>query len=137
MHLNNSTFISDPAGTRTQDPYIKSVLLYQLSYRIFINPSGFLKECKNRLKRFCSKLFWILKNTSVSSHSLSLFSWLKPADLLKTFAYHTFNLSVCREPGYYFYAYIFLKITSTNFCSVLMYLYGLCYRRYFLNVLNI
>ena len=25
----------DPAGTRTQDPYIKSVLLYQLSYRIF------------------------------------------------------------------------------------------------------
>ena len=27
-------FFSDPAGTRTQDPYIKSVLLYQLSYRI-------------------------------------------------------------------------------------------------------
>gem|GEM_PF-6066508 len=25
---------SDPAGTRTQDPYIKSVLLYQLSYKI-------------------------------------------------------------------------------------------------------
>jgi hypothetical protein len=25
---------SDPAGTRTQDPYIKSVLLYQLSYGI-------------------------------------------------------------------------------------------------------
>ena len=24
----------DPAGIRTQDPYIKSVLLYQLSYRI-------------------------------------------------------------------------------------------------------
>ena len=24
----------DPAGTRTQDPYIKSVLLYQLSYGI-------------------------------------------------------------------------------------------------------
>jgi hypothetical protein len=23
----------DPAGIRTQDPYIKSVLLYQLSYR--------------------------------------------------------------------------------------------------------
>gem|GEM_PF-5696631 len=29
------TFLtSDPAGTRTQDPYIKSVLLYQLSYGI-------------------------------------------------------------------------------------------------------
>jgi hypothetical protein len=27
-------FICDPAGTRTQDPYIKSVLLYQLSYQI-------------------------------------------------------------------------------------------------------
>jgi hypothetical protein len=26
--------LSDPAGTRTQDPYIKSVLLYQLSYGI-------------------------------------------------------------------------------------------------------
>ncbi len=24
----------DPVGTRTQDPYIKSVLLYQLSYGI-------------------------------------------------------------------------------------------------------
>ena len=29
--LNSS---GDPAGIRTQDPYIKSVLLYQLSYRI-------------------------------------------------------------------------------------------------------
>jgi hypothetical protein len=31
------TFLSDfcdPAGIRTQDPYIKSVLLYQLSYEI-------------------------------------------------------------------------------------------------------
>jgi hypothetical protein len=27
-------FSSDPAGIRTQDPYIKSVLLYQLSYGI-------------------------------------------------------------------------------------------------------
>lgn len=25
----------DPAGARTQDPNIKSVVLYQLSYRIF------------------------------------------------------------------------------------------------------
>ena len=24
----------DPAGIRTQDPYIKSVMLYQLSYRV-------------------------------------------------------------------------------------------------------
>ena len=27
---------SDPAGTRTQDPNIKSVMLYQLSYEIVI-----------------------------------------------------------------------------------------------------
>ena len=26
--------LCDPAGARTQDPYIKSVLLYQLSYGI-------------------------------------------------------------------------------------------------------
>ena len=26
--------VCDPAGTRTQGPYIKSVLLYQLSYEI-------------------------------------------------------------------------------------------------------
>ena len=28
--------ICDPAGTRTQGPYIKSVLLYQLSYGISV-----------------------------------------------------------------------------------------------------
>ena len=27
--------LCDPAGARTQDPNIKSVVLYQLSYRIF------------------------------------------------------------------------------------------------------
>src|SRR5690606_10538519 len=30
-------FICDPAGIRTQDPYIKSVLLYQLSYGIVLS----------------------------------------------------------------------------------------------------
>ena len=30
----SSKLFSDPAGIRTQDPYIKSVLLYRLSYRI-------------------------------------------------------------------------------------------------------
>ena len=34
MILKAFNFSSDPAGTRTQDPYIKSVLLYQLSYGI-------------------------------------------------------------------------------------------------------
>ncbi len=33
------TINCDPAGARTQDPYIKSVLLYQLSYGI-LNKKG-------------------------------------------------------------------------------------------------
>ena len=46
------------AGTRTQDPYIKSVLLYQLSYRIIkIWFPFFLKDCKNRWKWLWTKLF--------------------------------------------------------------------------------
>ena len=36
----------DPAGTRTQDPNIKSVMLYQLSYGII----PFFWECKNTVK---------------------------------------------------------------------------------------
>ena len=32
--ITSEEVISDPAGIRTQDPYIKSVLLYQLSYRV-------------------------------------------------------------------------------------------------------
>jgi hypothetical protein len=36
----------DPAGTRTQGPNIKSVVLYQLSYEI--NRIYFLMECKNK-----------------------------------------------------------------------------------------
>ena len=33
----NKQILCDLAGIRTQDPYIKSVLLYQLSYQVFIN----------------------------------------------------------------------------------------------------
>jgi hypothetical protein len=39
---------SDRAGTRTQDPYIKSVLLYQLSYAINHEKATLFGECKNR-----------------------------------------------------------------------------------------
>ena len=35
LHISVKHF-SDPAGIRTQDPYIKSVLLYQLSYGILL-----------------------------------------------------------------------------------------------------
>ena len=35
--MKNATFIfCDPAGIRTQDPNIKSVMLYRLSYRIVV-----------------------------------------------------------------------------------------------------
>ena len=42
--------IGDPAGTRTQGPNIKSVVLYQLSYEInFYTLTSVLKtECKNK-----------------------------------------------------------------------------------------
>jgi len=41
---------SDPAGTRTQGPYIKSVLLYQLSYGILLFASLYSKAGANILK---------------------------------------------------------------------------------------
>ena len=34
-------YFCDPAGTRTQGPNIKSVVLYQLSYEIFFILTGF------------------------------------------------------------------------------------------------
>gem|GEM_PF-1250926 len=42
----------DPAGIRTQDPYIKSVLLYQLSYGIL---SVFESDAKVEFLSICSK----------------------------------------------------------------------------------
>ena len=46
--------VCDPAGTRTQDPYIKSVLLYQLSYEIIPFCDW---ECKNKGRVYCGKTF--------------------------------------------------------------------------------
>jgi hypothetical protein len=37
----------DPAGTRTQGPNIKSVVLYQLSYEINRDTASFETGCKN------------------------------------------------------------------------------------------
>lgn len=63
----------DPVGIRTQDPIIKSDVLYQLSYRI-IAKAFLLKRCKDRIifkknKRFisffqkiCEILFCLLKS---------------------------------------------------------------------------
>ena len=47
------TFFCETAGTRTQGPYIKSVLLYQLSYDFFT--TAFQRECKNKEFSFLSK----------------------------------------------------------------------------------
>ena len=47
------TFFCETAGTRTQGPYIKSVLLYQLSYDFL--STVFLRECKNKEFSFSSK----------------------------------------------------------------------------------
>jgi hypothetical protein len=37
IYIASMGYLCDPAGTRTQDPYIKSVMLYQLSYGISSN----------------------------------------------------------------------------------------------------
>ena len=36
LRIKAAFLFGDPAGIRTQDPYIKSVLLYQLSYGIIM-----------------------------------------------------------------------------------------------------
>ena len=55
----------DPAGTRTQDPNIKSVVLYQLSYEIIPKNVDklwktaslyFFSRCKNKPKTYPTKL---------------------------------------------------------------------------------
>ena len=48
--------LCDPAGTRTQGPYIKSVLLYQLSYEINLSLFG---SAKIQSQSFCAKTFSI------------------------------------------------------------------------------
>ena len=49
-HLTNGPF-GTPAGTRTQDPLIKSQLLYQLSYRCIFR--GFSAPSKLNIAFFC------------------------------------------------------------------------------------
>ena len=41
--ITTGIFICDPVGTRTQDPIIKSDVLYQLSYEIFTRFLGVQK----------------------------------------------------------------------------------------------
>ena len=44
--ISNSLDFSDLAGIRTQDPYIKSVLLYQLSYQVLTESLLFFSGAK-------------------------------------------------------------------------------------------
>ena len=62
------TLTRDPAGIRTQDPYIKSVMLYRLSYGIllfarkllfFIKINVYLQGCKYKWLIFFLKIFFI------------------------------------------------------------------------------
>lgn len=55
-------YFCDPAGTRTQDPNIKSVVLYQLSYGIFYPP-------KRKRRRINSLVFWECKNRVITFRS--------------------------------------------------------------------
>jgi hypothetical protein len=59
----------DPAGTRTQDPYIKSVLLYQLSYGIIPIFLGVQKYGKI----LCGQIFEIIFSTCSNVLSTFLF----------------------------------------------------------------
>ena len=54
---------SDPLGARTQDPNIKSVVLYQLSERIFAFPLFLESECKGRtFFLFCQIILHFFEN---------------------------------------------------------------------------
>ena len=44
--------LCEPAGIRTQDPYIKSVMLYQLSYGILLREL-FEPSSVSKVRRFC------------------------------------------------------------------------------------
>ena len=51
-----TVFFSDPAGVRTQDPNIKSVVLYQLSYGIiFANAGANIRASSNLTSGFQKK----------------------------------------------------------------------------------
>ena len=74
--------VRDPVGTRTQDPYIKSVLLYQLSYGISSFPTGM--ERKDMTKNIFYKSFLHFFIFYPITHSLS---YTKKAGKTRPFQY--------------------------------------------------
>ena len=67
---------SDPAGIRTQDPYIKSVMLYRLSYGII---------CLIKKSLFCKVIFdLIFKRTSdFFNRAANITAFLKCRNIFK------------------------------------------------------
>ncbi len=83
--------MSDPAGTRTQDPYIKSVLLYQLSYGIIpiIKTNVlFFGSAKISEKQMLANFYLIIFPREMNGYQLFL-SNLAGAD--QALAQHTSN----------------------------------------------
>ncbi len=59
-------FFCDPAGTRTQGPYIKSVLLYQLSYEIIL-----LSKAGANIHEFFKFSFFLKSFSRIDNYFLS------------------------------------------------------------------
>jgi hypothetical protein len=59
---------SDPAGIRTQDPYIKSVMLYLLSYGIFHPPKLYAEVGFPSAKVLCVGGHFFIRIVSVKKH---------------------------------------------------------------------
>ena len=79
LSMNDSP--CDPAGIRTQDPYIKSVLLYQLSYGIF----KYLKR-KTKFFKLIKTYQIVFLNLCLKCYSLK--SWCKSTtfdDMMQTY----------------------------------------------------
>ena len=99
LQVNNlqsvNSIFCDPAGTRTQDPYIKSVLLYQLSYQF-----NFYSSQDPPDKSGCSV------NCELKNHS-----YCKNRDSIGYFA---FLLSCLKLITCYFLN----KVFSSNICSL-------------------
>ena len=58
-------FFGTPSGTRTLDPLIKSQLLYQLSYEVFLVARAF-----NRFAGANMQQYFLIRDTVIKSHVL-------------------------------------------------------------------
>ena len=59
VHFDTPPFFCDLGGTRTHGPLIKSQLLYQLSYEVFLVASGFNRFAGANMQQYfliCKKI---------------------------------------------------------------------------------